>query len=251
MIVTRAGVKPGDVVLEIGAGLGALTIPAAGIAGKVYAVEKDPQIVTLLTRELLAQRLNNVTLINRNILQIDIRELARQHDTRLTVLGNLPYNISSQIIVQLINSRDAVSRAVVMLQKELAQRLTALPGCKDYGRIPVMPNYCCAIRKIATLPAELFFPRPKVASEVIEITFDRIPRHPASDEGLLFRVVKAAFAQRRKTLRNSLSGSGLPIDAATALAILEGAGIDPGRRAETLNIAEFVRLAESAGRFQL
>lgn len=245
MILQRTGIRSDDVVLEIGAGLGALTIPAACMARRIYAVDKDPDILDLLKKELSRKELSNVDLINRDILQIDISELARRHDTRLLVLGNLPYNISSQIIIRLIRSRHAVSRAVIMLQNELARRLTARPGCRDYGRITVMLQYCADIRKIAAIPAHLFFPKPNVDSQVLEITFKPVPDHPAADEALLFAVIKAAFSKRRKTLKNALAGSELPLDAQTARQLLEKAGIDPGRRAETLEVAEFAELSKT------
>lgn len=245
MILKRTGIKSDDIVLEIGAGLGALTIPAASMARRIYAVDKDPGLLDLLKKELAVKELVNVELIHRDILQIDIDELARHHDTRLLVLGNLPYNISSQIIILMIRSRKAVSRAVIMLQKELARRLTARSGCKDYGRITVMLQYCADIRKIATVPANLFFPKPNVDSQVLEITFKPVPDHPAPNEDLLFAVIKAAFSKRRKTLKNALAGSELSLDAKTAGQLLEKAGIDPMRRAETLEIGEFVELSKT------
>ncbi len=245
MILRRAGVSSEDIVLEIGAGLGALTIPAAGMARRIYAVDKDTDVLNLLKKELSDKKIANVDLIEQDILQIDINALARQHDTRLLVLGNLPYNISSQIIIQLLRSRKVIRRAVIMLQKELAQRLTARPDCKEYGRITVMLQYCAVIRKIADVPATLFFPKPNVDSQVLEISFKAAPDHPATDEALLFAVIKAAFSKRRKTLKNALAGSELRLDAQSAGQLLEKVGIDPARRAETLEIAEFVALSNA------
>ncbi len=245
MILKRTGIRPDDVVLEVGAGLGALTIPAAGMARKVYAVDKDKDVLNLLAKELSLKEISNVDLIKQDILQIDINALARQYDTRLLVLGNLPYNISSQIIIHLLRSRKVIRRAVIMLQKELAQRLTARPDCKAYGRITVMLQYCAAIRKIADVPANLFFPKPNVDSQVLEISFKAAPDHPATDEALLFAVIKAAFSKRRKTLRNALAGSELRLNAQSAGQLLEKVGIDPARRAETLETAEFVALSNA------
>jgi 16S rRNA (adenine1518-N6/adenine1519-N6)-dimethyltransferase len=138
-----------------------------------------------------------------------------------------------------------------MLQKELAQRLTARPGCKDYGRITVMLQYCAEVRRIADVAANLFFPKPNVDSRVLEITFKSAPDHPVSDEALLFAVIKAAFSKRRKTLKNALAGSELRLDAQSARQLLEKAGIDPVRRAETLEIAEFVALSNTFGAMDL
>ncbi len=247
MIIARAGILPEDVILEIGAGLGALTIPAARIARQVYAVDTDRHLTEILKTELLANGISNVILIEKNILTADISAYSREAGQSLTVMGNLPYNISSQILVQLILSRSSLTRAILMFQKELAQRLVARPGCKDYGRLTVMLRYCSDIRSVAAVRASVFFPRPKVDSEVVEITFKPVPDHPADDEKFLFKVIKAAFGQRRKTLRNALSGSELRIDTETAEQGLKKAGIDPARRAETLDVAEFVRLSHSLG----
>ena len=243
MIVNRCGVMPEDVVLEIGAGLGALTIPAARIAKKVYAVEKDHKIISLLKTELALNSLFNVILIEKDILRVNIEEFAEKSNRKILILGNLPYNISSQVLVKLIKARSAVSHAVLMFQKELAQRITAKPGCKEYGRLTVMLNYCAKIKKVADIKASQFFPRPKVDSEVLEITFKDNLKY-SDDEEFLYRVIKAAFGQRRKNLKNALAGSELHIAAETSRHALENAGIDPTRRAETLTVEEFVRLKD-------
>jgi 16S rRNA (adenine1518-N6/adenine1519-N6)-dimethyltransferase len=247
MIIERTGLFPEDTVLEIGSGLGALTIPAAARAARVIAVETDRQIAGLLKTELLAAGIANVTILRESILNVDIEALGADEQRKIVVIGNLPYNISSQILVQLINARAAVSRAVVMFQKEFAERLVAAPGNRVYGRITVMLAYCAQIKAVATIKARMFHPRPRVDSEVIEIRFhEKIPQ-PAHDEALLFQVIKAAFGKRRKTLKNALSQSQLGMDAATAEKALEAVAIDPVRRAETLTVDEFVRLSNIIG----
>jgi len=201
MIVNRGNITSKDVVLEIGAGLGALTLPVSHIAQKVFAVEKDRRIIDLLNTQLLADDLSNVVLMDSNILDIDINALADEAKSKIVVIGNLPYNISSQILVKLIESRKHVSRAILMFQKELAQRITASPGCKDYSRLSVMLQYCAEIKSVATVKADLFFPKPKVDSEVLEIKFKDKPDFPAGDELFFFEVIKAAFGKRRKPLK--------------------------------------------------
>ena len=243
MITKRSGIVPEDIVLEIGAGFGALTIPLARIAKKVYAIENDRRLIDLLKTEILANGLSNVELMEENILKFDINRLAENVGHKIIIIGNLPYNISSQILVKLIKSRTAVIRAVFMFQKELARRITAQPGCKDYGRLTVMLGYCAKIKKLADVKASLFFPKPKVDSQLIEIRFLETIKYPAYDEALLFRVIKGAFGQRRKTLKNALAGSELNIDAKTAQNILDKAGIDSSQRAETLTVLEFVKLS--------
>jgi len=243
MIVNRCRVMPEDVILEIGAGLGALTIPVARIAKKVYAVEKDHKIISLLKTELTSNSLFNVIIIEKDILKVNIEEFAEEANPKILVLGNLPYNISSQVLVKLIKSRNTVSRAILMFQKELAQRITAHPGCREYGRLTVMLNYCAKIKKVADIKASQFFPRPKVDSEVLEITFKNSLKYSDNEE-FLYKVIKAAFGQRRKNLKNALAGSELHIAAETSMHALENADIDPTRRAETLSVEEFVRLKD-------
>ena len=180
-IVKRAGILPEDIVLEIGAGLGALTIPLARRARKVIAIEKDRQIVPILNTEVLVSGLTNISIIEKDILSVDISALIEDMDGKIVVMGNLPYNISSQILVQLIRSRAGISRAVLMFQKELAQRLTADSGCKDYGRLTVMLRYCSDIKKLVDVKASLFFPKPKIDSEILEIKFKKEIDHKAVD----------------------------------------------------------------------
>ena len=243
MLVTHADVSQEDVVLEIGSGLGALTIPIAKVAHKVYAVEKDIDLIGLLKTELLVAGLTNVVVLDQDILKIDWTGMIAAAGQTLLVMGNLPYNISSQVLVQLIRNRHGIGRAILMFQKELAERICAPPGIKAYGRLSVMLAYCAEITPLVTIPARLFFPRPKVDSTFLEIRFNQEPAYPAKDEALLFRVIKKAFGKRRKTLKNALMGNELQLDASTAPYFLKEAGIDPVRRAETLSVREFVRLS--------
>ncbi|MEE4608681.1 MAG: 16S rRNA (adenine(1518)-N(6)/adenine(1519)-N(6))-dimethyltransferase RsmA [Desulfobacteraceae bacterium] len=243
-IVAAAAVAPEDIVLEIGPGLGALTLPLAARAARLIAVETDAEILGLLRAELLAAGRQNVETICASILDTDIAALAPP-DRRLVVLGNLPYNISSPVLVRLVESRHRVDRAVLMLQKELVDRIVASPGGRDYGRLTVMLAYCATVRRLFTVNADRFFPKPKVDSAVVEIRFKTAPDTPARDEPFLWKVVQAAFGQRRKTLKNALTGSALPLETAGAEAVLQAAGIDPRRRAETLTVAEFVTLSHA------
>jgi 16S rRNA (adenine1518-N6/adenine1519-N6)-dimethyltransferase len=244
-IVSRGRLDSNDVVLEIGAGLGALTVPLARAVAKVYAVEKDRRIAGLLKTELLFHDLSNVDVLEQDFFAIDLPQLADAHDRPLLVFGNLPYNISSQILVRLIDNRQSFSRAVLMFQKELAQRLRAVPGKKDYGRITAMLQYCAEVCSIADVKATQFYPQPRIDSEVLEITFTPATAYPAHNPQLLFQIIKAAFGKRRKTLKNALAGGGLGIDASAAAAVLNRAGIDANRRAETLSPSEFVRLTRA------
>jgi 16S rRNA (adenine1518-N6/adenine1519-N6)-dimethyltransferase len=209
----------------------------------VVAVEKDPEMVKVLKSELAARGVGNVVLINQDILTVDIFEMGLQAGRKFVVIGNLPYNISSQIIIALIRDRQSVDRAVLMFQKEVAQRLAVGPGSKDYGRLSVMLQYCAIVKKVATVGPHLFLPRPKVASEVIEICFKDTIGYPAVDEKLLSTVVKAAFSTRRKTLKNALMNMAANIDGDTVIRALGESSIDPSRRAETLSVEEFVRLS--------
>jgi 16S rRNA (adenine1518-N6/adenine1519-N6)-dimethyltransferase len=244
-IVTRANLSPDDIVLEIGAGLGALTIPLTRVVKKVFAVEKDYQLIELLKTELLANQISNCEIIPQNVLEMDLDTYADAATTKLTVVGNLPYGISSQILIKLIHSRRAIHRAVLMFQKELAQRIAAKPGGKKYGRITAMLGYCADIRFLADVSASVFYPQPKVDSAVIEVKFKPTSIYGPHDETMLFNAIKAAFGNRRKTLKNALSAAGLDIDAQIALQALNNAGIDPTRRAETLDPSEFVALSIS------
>jgi len=242
-IVDCAMLEANDHVLEIGCGLGAITIPAAKKVTRLIAVEKDQQLLDLLRSELAAQRLSNVQLVNQDILTLNFMDYFGSETPSAIVIGNLPYNISSQIVVHLIAARVYINRALLMLQKEMAQRLIAPPGNRDYGRLSVILQYCADVNVVAEAPANMFYPRPKVDSQVIKVAFkERIP-YPADDEGMLSRVVKAGFSQRRKTLRNALAGNILHADHAGVETWLGHADIDPRRRAETLAVEEFVRLA--------
>lgn len=248
-IVTLAGIDEHDVVLEIGAGLGAMTIAAGRRAQRLIAVEKDHHIVPLLRAELLAHGLDQVQVLEQNILKLDLIRLADEYGGPFTVIGNLPYNISSQVLVMLIEQREVVHRAALMFQKELADRLCAGPGSKTYGRLSVLLQYCADMEVLRDVKAEMFYPKPKVGSTVLGITFKKEIHPRVGDERLLIRVVQAAFGQRRKTLRNALSAGLLPLGSEDAQAVLERTGIDPKRRAETLSVAEFVALTDTVGQY--
>lgn len=247
-IVDRSEVRPNDIVVEIGPGLGALTLPLSRSVRTVIAIEKDRTLARILREELISAEATNVHVIEADVLNIDLAGLAHETGRPVTVFGNLPYNISSQVVIRLIAARRQIPRAVLMFQKELADRLRAAPGGRDYGRITAMLRYCAVIRRLAVVTAARFFPRPQVNSEVLEIGFHRLTTYPAHDEGRLFRLIAAAFNQRRKTLKNALSTSEFSTQPQAIVRALTQAGIDPARRAETLSPEEFVALEISLHR---
>ena len=242
-IVAAAGITKTQVVLEIGPGLGAITTFAATCARRVIAVEKDQRIIDLLNAELVAAGIDNVDVRQGDILRTDLASIVREANGPLVVLGNLPYNISSQVVVQLIQARAGIDRAALMLQREMAQRICAGPGSKAYGRLSVMLKYCARTKELMQVRAPQFFPAPKVDSTVVAIDFNEPVEDRADDEALLFRVVKAAFGKRRKTLRNALSQSDLNLSPGSCDKILQEARIDPMKRAEQISVSAFVRLS--------
>jgi 16S rRNA (adenine1518-N6/adenine1519-N6)-dimethyltransferase len=242
-IVGHAGLKRSDIVLEIGPGLGALTVPMAEAAGQVVAVEKDPSLVENLRKRLVLQGIENVTLHHADILKIDLSGLFKVEDQKIKVIGNLPYNISSPLLEKLVSNRVRVSEAILMFQQELAKRLVALPGTKAYGSLSVLIQYTALIRPILEVPKEAFYPKPKVDSMVLHFDFG-IP-HPrrAMDDVMLSRVVRGAFSQRRKTLRNALKAS-MPHSEAALIESLRKCNVDPGRRAESCSLDEFICVSD-------
>ncbi len=248
MIVRRADVAADETVLEIGAGLGALTLPLAHTAKKLYAVEKDRDLLGVLADCLRENQLKNVELIGSNIFDVDLYSLAPDEGEKLTLFGNLPYNISSQVVIWAINNRRLINRAVFMFQKEVARRIAASPGNSDYGRLSVMVQYCSRVKRIAAIGSRQFYPRPKVDSEVMEIRFDPAIGPVAENEALFGSVVKAAFGQRRKTLKNALSPAAIGVDGQTVECMWQHCTIDSSRRAETLTVTEFVELSDTLGR---
>jgi 16S rRNA (adenine1518-N6/adenine1519-N6)-dimethyltransferase len=241
-IVERSAVRPEDIVVEIGPGFGALTLPLSRAVHTVIAIEKDERLTRVLAEELLSAGAGNVRVIHADVLTVDLAALARDAGRPLTLLGNLPYNISSQVLVQLIAARRLVPRAVLMFQRELSARLRAAPGGRDYGRITAMLSYCAEVRRLASVSAAHFFPRPQVDSEVLDIRFQPQAPTPPHDEGRLFRLIAACFGKRRKTVKNALCASEFQLHPEAAERALRQAGIDPSRRAETLSPAEFVAL---------
>ncbi len=243
MIVDKGKFEQQDTIVEIGAGLGALTVPLASSAKHVYAVEPDRRIAELLKNELLAAGVSNVTIVEEDILRCDIKTFSGPSETPIKVVGNLPYHISSQVIVLLINLRESIESAVLMFQKEVAERLLANPGTKSYGRLSVLTKYCASVHSIAHVTSSSFHPRPKVDSTVVGITFFASLPFPATDERFLFEIVRAAFGKRRKMLKNALMKSDLGFEDRHLSSGFERADIDPQRRAETLSVEEFVRLS--------
>ena len=244
-IINRARFDPTDRVLEIGPGLGALTLLLARGVHHVIAVEKDSRLTDMLNRRLSAEKIENVHLINEDILKLNFNHIPSLHGRNLKVIGNLPYNISSPILEKLVENRHMLNRAVLMLQSELAGRLIADPGTKAFGAMTVFVQYDAHISPLLHVPKEAFHPRPKVDSMVLEMDFQRPYPERTQDDVKFRRVVKGAFSQRRKTLFNSLNNTLVSYSREEILAALERCDIDPKRRAETLTIKDFLRLTSA------
>ncbi len=240
-IVETAAVGPADAVVEIGAGTGALTRRLAARAGRLVAVEIDRDLVGPLQAAFAAQP--SVEVLAADALDLDLPGLAARLGRRLVVVGNVPYNISSPLLFALIEARGAIERMVLMLQREFAERLAAAPGSPAYGALSVLAQLHLVIDARFHVPPGAFRPPPAVESTVLTLTPRSAPAVPLDDPTRFRRVVRAAFAQRRKTLLNALRAAKLGPAAPDALAArLEAAGIEPARRGETLSIEEFARL---------
>lgn len=243
-IVQASNLSPPNTVLEIGPGLGALTIPLARSVKRVIAIEKDEELFSWLSNKLYQEKITNVTLIHHDILKLNFEDLKEFFDHRIIVLGNLPFNISSPLVAKLLHHHKCIDRAVLMFQREFAERLISQPGTKSYGAITVILRYRARAKKLLRVSSGSFFPRPKVESMVLELDFKHPwPRCPVDDERLK-RVVKPAFLQRRKTLINALLGAPENWEKEVILKALCSCGIDPARRAETLDMDEFISLAQ-------
>ncbi len=243
-IVEGASVSPSDVVVEVGPGLGALTRLLAERAGRVIAVEIDTGLADILKEELAD--LGNVDVINRDFLTMDLRTLAGESGGILRVVGNLPYNITSPILFQLMDTPDILTRATFMVQKEVADRLLAEPGGRDFGIVTVLLGYHAEVSRLFDVSPRSFHPRPRVGSTVIRVDFEKPFPQRVGDERYLRSVVKAAFSMRRKMIKNCLSrAASLHRTEETVMAALESVGIDPNARAETVSLARFVALAET------
>ena len=244
-IIDKARLDPSDDVLEIGSGLGALTIPLAGLVHEVVAVEKDLRLAEMLKKRLAHDDISNVRLIHDDILKLAFEGIPRRPAKKMKVMGNLPYNISTPFLERLVENRSLVSRAVLMFQLELARRLTASPGNKEFGAMTVLVQYHAHISPLLEVSKAAFYPRPKVDSMVLELDFERPHPRRAEDEAKFKMVVKGAFAYKRKTILNSLKRALSPRTSEEILAALHKCAIDPGKRAEALNIDQFLALTSA------
>jgi 16S rRNA (adenine1518-N6/adenine1519-N6)-dimethyltransferase len=245
-IADQAGLSKDDTVVEVGVGLGALTGPLAEAAGQVIGLEADSGIIRL--HEERGGLPDNVRLIHQDVLKADFAALAELCGGRLKIVANLPYSISTPFLFKLIEERERIAFALVMLQKELAERLLASPQTKDYGAPTVLLAACAAAEAVMEIGPDEFHPRPKVDSLLLRLTFNPVPervrRLDEFDRELFRRIVSAAFGQRRKTLLNSLSAAGLGSKNELAVRIAD-AGLAPSDRAERLTLEDFVRLAST------
>lgn len=231
-------------VIEIGAGIGVLTAELAKRAKKVVSIELDTRLIPVLAQTL--SDFDNVEVINADVLKTDLHALIKEHfgDMRIVVCANLPYYITSPVIMALLESRIPISAITVMVQKEAAARLCAPVGSRDAGAVTVAVNYYAEAKRLFDVSAGSFMPAPKVDSSVIRLDIRPEPAVELSDEKFFFKVIKAAFGQRRKTASNSLSaGLGIPKDRINAA--ISAAGFPPAVRAESLDMQALANLSES------
>ncbi len=235
-IVEEAMIVPTDHVVELGAGLGHLTRHLLDTGAKITAVERDRDMVEALK----TMELPGLTLVEGNAAELDFAKTATAD--QVIVVGNLPYHLTSSILFEVLDQADHVVRALFTLQKEVVTRLSADPGGREYGLLSVLLGLRFHVEHCFDVPSEYFHPPPKVDSAVVRLSRRSVPKAKVIDEKRFRQVVKAGFAQRRKTLINSLKSDPRLVEAYDLLGALERAGIDPKRRAETLSVEEFAAL---------
>ena len=245
-IIEGAGIGEDDLVIEIGPGIGVLTAEAAQAAAKVIAIEIDSNLIPILEETLAG--FDNIEIINRDILKTDLNEIIEEQAAAgafsgaVRIIGNLPYYITTPIIMKVFESGVKADSVTVMMQKEVADRIKAGPGSKTYGAISVTVQYYCDVEHVATVPKEVFVPRPKVDSAVLNFIIRKEKPAELKSEKVFFDCIKAGFGKRRKTLLNSLTGV-CGLEKEDINEVLGEAAIEPTRRAETLSIEEFATIA--------
>ncbi len=245
-ILDSADIHEDDPVLEIGSGVGVLTQPIAERGAKVVAVEIDRDLVAVLQEVVTGHP--NVEIVTADILRLDLSQFLADHfgDVKVKVIGNLPYYITSPIIAQVIDSRDRIDLLVLMVQKEVAQRLHASPGTKDFGSMSVFVQFYADTEVVAHVSKNVFYPPPEVSSAIVRLVPRSAPPVDVPSERAFFDVVHCAFGKRRKTLLNSLSDCpALGLAKEQIARVLHDADIDPSLRAEVLSLEDFARITRS------
>lgn len=244
-IIAAANVTKEDTVLEIGPGIGTMTQRLAEAAGRVFAVEIDTNLIPILNETL--GDCENVTVINEDILKVDIKKLTEEggQGRPVKVVANLPYYITTPIIMGLFESHVPVESITVMVQKEVADRMQADPGNKNYGALSLAVQYYAEPYIVANVPPNCFMPRPNVGSAVIRLDVHKDPAVKVKDESLMFGIIRASFNQRRKTLQNSISHDPkLGIDKDMVATVLEEMGLSATVRGEALSLAQFAEFTD-------
>lgn len=245
-IVNAAGITKEDCVLEIGPGIGTMTQYLAEHAGRVVAVEIDTNLLPILTETL--KDYSNVTVINEDILKVDMNSLVEEYNNGrpIKVVANLPYYITTPIIMGLFESNVPIENITVMVQKEVADRMQVGPGSKDYGALSLAVQYYASPYIVANVPPNCFIPRPNVGSAVIRLTRYQEPPVQVKDAKLMFRLIRASFNQRRKTLQNGLNNSPeLSFSKEEIAAVIESLGLPAAVRGEALTLEQFAALANA------
>ncbi len=242
-IISSAEITKDDMVLEIGPGIGTMTQYLCEAAREVVAVEIDKNLIPILEDTLSAY--DNVTVLNEDILKVDINKLAKERNQGrpIKVVANLPYYITTPIIMGLFESQVPLDSITIMVQKEVADRMQVGPGTKDYGALSLAVQYYAKPQIVANVPPNCFMPRPNVGSTVIRLTRYEEPPVKVEDEKLMFRLIRASFNQRRKTLVNGLTNGGIPVTKADLTAILESMDLPANIRGEALTLEQFATLA--------
>ena len=243
-IVSAAGITKDDCVLEIGPGIGTMTQYLAESAGQVIAVEIDTNLLPILADTL--KDYSNVKVINQDILKVDINELVKEYNNGrpIKVVANLPYYITTPIIMGLFESNVPIDNITVMVQKEVADRMQVGPGSKDYGALSLAVQYYASPYIVANVPPNCFIPRPNVGSAVIRLTRYQEPPVQVKDPKLMFKLIRASFNQRRKTLQNGLNNSPeISFSKEEITKAIESLGVSPSVRGEALSLEQFAQLA--------
>ncbi len=243
-IVSAADIKENDLVIEVGPGIGTLTQAMAKKAGKVISVEIDKTLVPILGE--LLEDYNNIEIINEDILKVDINEIIENHKgMNVKMAANLPYNITTPIIMGILEKHIPMDSLTVMIQKEVAYRMNAKPSTKDYGSLSLVTQYYCEPYLVANVPQNCFMPRPNVDSAVIKLSILKEPRIKVKNEKFMFDFIKAGFSQRRKTLVNCIFNSGLvTLNKEELGKVLNELGYDERVRGESLTLEDYGKISD-------